>query len=245
MKLLKRIAGVLASSGQRQLYRGLLLPRDDYVLRYYGHQYGRLVPHDVAELFPTLSSSASATVHGLAGFTPGTSLEVSELVVLLRLLDTVQAQRVLEIGTFTGLTALNIAQHRPEAEVITVDLPPSGMDAEPPAGYRNQTAESEVGKHFRDDSSLNIRQLLADSMTLDWGSLPGPFDVIFIDGCHHRAAVASDSTNAFTVVAPGGLVVWHDYGQSKDVSVVVDQLAKVKRIHALRGTRLAVYQHVE
>lgn len=243
MKLLKRIAGVLASPGQRRLYRGLLLPRDDYVLRYHGHQYGRLVPRDAVELFPALSSSTPVTVHNAAGFTPGTSLEVSELVLLLRLLDLVQAQRVLEIGTFTGLTTLNMARHRPTAHVVTVDLPPGGMSKQPPTGYRNQTEESELGKHFRDEASLNIHQLLVDSTTLEWDSLPGPFDLIFIDGCHHRAIVASDSRNALEQVAPGGLIVWHDYGQSKDVSDVVDQLANSHTIRALRGTRLAVYQH--
>ena len=36
------------------------------------------------------------------------------------------------------------------------------------------------------------------------------------------------------------MIVWHDYGDIKDVSQVVDETARQITVHVVRGTRLAV-----
>jgi caffeoyl-CoA O-methyltransferase len=92
-------------------------------------------------------------------------LEASFLGQLLRLN---QAKRVLEIGTFTGYSALAMAQHLPEdGEVITLDINPETV---------------EVGKKFweQDPHGKKIRSLIGPALeTLN--TLKGTFDLIFID----------------------------------------------------------------
>ena len=38
------------------------------------------------------------------------------------------------------------------------------------------------------------------------------YDFIFIDGSHEFADIAQDTRNAFRLLKPGGVIVWHDYG---------------------------------
>ena len=82
--------------------------------------------------------------------------------------------------------------------------------------------------------------MLGDSAAVDWKELRPPFDMIFIDGCHFRDYVKADTENAIRNIRPGGVIVWHDYGDIKDVSQVVDEAAKDITIKVVRGTRLAV-----
>ncbi len=62
----------------------------------------------------------------------------------------------------------------------------------------------------------------------------------FIDGCHYREYVKADTENALRNIRAGGVVVWHDYGDIKDVSRVVDGSARRITVRVVRGTRLAV-----
>jgi len=108
----------------------------------------------------------------------------------------------------------------------------------------NLTDRNHLGRQYRGRPVLNrIRQVYGDSAALDWNSLGGPFDLVFIDGCHSEPYVLSDSRNAIDHLAPGGVLVWHDYGMIPAVSRVIDRLAREEtkmKIYALEGTRLAV-----
>ncbi len=59
--------------------------------------------------------------------------------------------------------------------------------------------------------------------TLDLASYPRA-DVIFIDGGHTRACIEHDIRLAVEAVAPGGLLIFHDYGQPRwpDVTHAID-----------------------
>ena len=41
--------------------------------------------------------------------------------------------------------------------------------------------------------------------------LPGSFEVAYIDGVHEPGGVTFDSVNAWSVVRPGGIIVWDDW----------------------------------
>jgi predicted O-methyltransferase YrrM len=82
--------------------------------------------------------------------------------------------------------------------------------------------------------------VLGDSAALDWAQLAPPFDLIFIDGCHYMEYVQKDTENALRCLRPSGVIVWHDYGEIKDVCRVVDRTARQMTVHAIRGTRLAI-----
>ena len=116
-------------------------------------------------------------------------------------------------------------------EVVTVDLPPDFVMAKQDSlTYSdvelNLTQRDQLGRQYQGHRlSARIRQVYGDSAALDWNSFGGPFDLVFIDGCHSEVYVSSDSRNAMNHLAPGGVIVWHDYGMIPAVSNVVDQLA--------------------
>lgn len=177
-----------------------------------------------------------------------TSLDPYELLVLAGIARSLVPSRILEIGTYDGNTALNLAANTPVSTTITtVDLPQDweGELALPIASDELNTLDMnqervEIGGQFRGSPhATRIRQVFADSAAVDWTTLGGPFDLIFIDGCHDRAYVRSDTDKALEVLAPGGTIIWHDYGFSDDVSEVVDSYRDRMRLFALQGTRFA------
>jgi len=175
----------------------------------------------------------------------GLSVDAGELMILCAIEQFIGARNVLEIGTYDGNTALNLAANLDgEGRVTTVDLPPD-WDGQfvynVPPDLRNVTDRKQIGIQYRGTSyEERIRQVLGDSAGIDWQLLDPPFDLIFIDGCHYADYVRKDTENALRYLAPGGVIVWHDYGEFKDVSRVVDEWAGQITIHGIRGTRLAI-----
>lgn len=104
----------------------------------------------------------------------------------------VGAKRILEIGTFTGYSALCFAESLPDdGEVITCDI-----DPESTALAKQYWAESPHG------SKIHLR--LAPALeTL--GGLTGPFDLIFIDA--DKANYVNYFQRALDVVAPTGVIL--------------------------------------
>jgi caffeoyl-CoA O-methyltransferase len=78
------------------------------------------------------------------------------------------ARNVLEIGTFTGYSALRLAEGLPDdGEVITCDIDPDTTEI-----ARRHWAQSPHGR--------KIKLVLAPALdTIE--SFPGPFDLVFID----------------------------------------------------------------
>ncbi len=180
----------------------------------------------------------------------GTSISVEEACHLGAMAKCMGAVKALEIGTFDGNTALVLAANlAPQGDVVTVDLPPDfDMHKQDSLthsdGKVNLTPRDQLGRQYQGHpSSARIRQVYGDSAALNWSALGGPFDLVFIDGCHSEAYVRSDSQNAINHLAPKGVIVWHDYGMITAVSNVVDRLASEitrMKVFALEGTRLAV-----
>lgn len=104
-----------------------------------------------------------ANVHG-AGMLIG-KMEASFLGFLLR---SIRAKRVLELGTFTGYSALAMAEHLPEnGEIITVDI-------------NNETVT--LAKEFWGKSAHGhkIKSIMGNGLDII-ATLPGKFDFVFID----------------------------------------------------------------
>ena len=206
--------------------------------------FGELPRVDVTQVFPAIESEEVVLVKALGGSWE-TSLTVQELAVLCAIVHLAGAKHILEVGTFDGRTALNLAANSAaDAEVTTVDLPAERnrqLALDVPSHLVNVTAIPPAQLAYRDTSyAPRIRQVYADSATLDWRSLGVPFDVVFIDGCHFYDYVKSDTNHALTSLRHGGLLVWHDYGMIEDVSRVVDETAARIQVQAIRSTSLAV-----
>jgi len=182
----------------------------------------------------------------------GVSISVEEATILCVIERCVMARKVLEIGTFDGNTTLALAANLQKGgEVVTVDLPPD-FDLRNqrallkyPDAQINLTPRTELGRqHQNHPSSHLIRQIYGDSAVIDWGGLGGPFDLIFIDGCHTEEYVQSDTQNALNQLTEKGVIVWHDYSMIPEVCKVVDRLATSRhedlRVFAIEGARLAI-----
>lgn len=203
---------------------------------------GSLQRKRLEELFPGVEGCGSVLIRQPESRIVGWSLDLTELVHILSVIRFTGARRVLEIGTYDGFTALNVAANLEEGgQVCTVDLP---QDREAFKGVVSNVSEvSLVGSKYRGEMEASrIKQFWADSATADWSGFGSPFDVIFIDGCHEYRYVRSDSLNALKHIHPGGTIFWHDYGFIADVSRAVDELARDYPIHAIAGTRLACYR---
>lgn len=93
--------------------------------------------------------------------------------VLSMLVNMIRPQRILEIGTFTGYSALCLAEGLlPGAELITVDI--------------NEELEDRVRAYFmRSEKASAITYLIGDAMEVI-KSLDGIFDLVFIDADKHN-----------------------------------------------------------
>jgi predicted O-methyltransferase YrrM len=125
-------------------------------------------------------------------------------------------RRVLEIGTADGRTAAQVLGACPSVEAWqAVDIDPKAGGVCHDARYR-----------------LWLRS---------GRELPGcGYDCIFVDGDHSYAAVMADTAEARKLLAPGGLLVWHDAANVADVDRALNELrAGGIPIRHISGTRLA------
>ncbi len=119
---------------------------------------------------------------------------------------------LLEIGTGEGVSTALMAVNAPQATVYTVNIPPE----EAAGGGRLITAapnRETIGRCYRERGLTNVRQIFAD--TRRWKPDLGPIDVAFIDGCHDEDFVYRDSLLVLAHLAPGGLILWHDFDPSR------------------------------
>jgi hypothetical protein len=203
---------------------------------------GKLPHVQLRDFFPGIEKCAAIVVRKAEARAIGFSLDLQELVHVLSVARFNGAKIILEIGTFDGFTALNLAANiGPQGKVHTVDLPPAPERNNPDNPY----APYEVGSQFKGEpEALKIEQLWADSTKADWRTFGGPFDMIFIDGSHDYRDVITDSGNALRHLRPGGTVFWHDYGHFLGVSMAVDELARDHPIAVIKGTRVACFRGI-
>lgn len=188
-----------------------------------------------------------------------TLLEASILVSLLKLSH---AKRVFEFGTYMGASTLLFAQNTPDdAQIVTLDLPLEAHlgsalgSSEDKDVLVNGNANDDYLRHLYQQNGARcvkrahpqdahkVKQLYADSMTLDVHEegLAQQFDFIFIDGGHHYDIVKADTLNAYQMLKPDGIVVWHDYASSihTDVTTFLGEHAAHRNIFHVEHTMIA------
>ena len=141
-----------------------------------------------------------------------------EASVLRLLIQTSGARRVLELGTFTGYSALAMAEALPpDGQVITLDV-----TAETTAIAQEFWAHSPHG--------AKIEARLGPALTLLPG-LKGSFDLIFIDADKHNYPHYWEA--CVPLLNPGGLIVVDNvfldgrvFNPESEAAVAVDQMNK-------------------
>ena len=156
-----------------------------------------------------------------------------EQEVLLGLLDQVADLEVMvEIGVNMGITAKAILRHFPAIQrYVGIDVA-SGYQFELPAQASEFTTMP--GALVRSDPRFAL-------VLRGEGKLPASCDAIFIDGDHGYQSVTRDSHWAAEIVRPGGMIVWHDYGNATvEVTRALDELHDEGReIWHVEGTWIA------
>lgn len=106
-------------------------------------------------------------------------------------------RKALEIGSLEGRSAYWLLANCPGIELTCID-PWDWPDIE-----------------RRFDFNINGRATKIKGRSADvLPGLSGPFDWIYVDGSHHASDVLLDALQAWRLLAPGGLLIFDDYGYS-------------------------------
>ena len=177
------------------------------------------------------------------------NVTLPELVFIATLARIKAPKRVVEIGTFDGNTTLQLAVNTPDdTEIYTLDLP-IGLDTSP--GVDGQDAryivsDLRVQRRFLNTRFHNrIRQCYGDSLLYDFAQFAegGKPDFIFIDAGHSYECVRNDTEKSLEILAPGGTIVWQDFGSSwPGVYQYLAELSGRLNLLHIEETSLVVYQ---
>lgn len=115
-----------------------------------------------------------------------------------KLAELAKGKRVLEIGSYCGLSTVCLA--RTASQVVAVD-PHDGRATPRPKDTRAEFLSNLV--------RYGVNERVAVHPSLD--DVTGPFDLAFIDGDHSIDAVRSDYRRIVPMLAPDGLIAFHDY----------------------------------
>ncbi len=206
----------------------------------------------LCDIFPAELERLPIRLENFLGHWGNVSIEeVAKLALIARWL---KPQRALEIGTYNGMTTLQLALNAgPQATIYTLDLPDhvadlsglSPIDRAVAFSLRNRFGTAR-GSYFRDRPDVQIRQLLGESSTFDYASaIDGPVDLVFIDAAHDYKHKQIDSENALRLLSDRGVIVWHNYADVlvPDVTrYLLDFAGSGRRVVHLRGTMLAIYR---
>lgn len=142
------------------------------------------------KIFPEELEKGSIQLENFLGHWGNVSIE--ELCKICLITKYINPKRVLEIGTYNGMTTLQIALNSPNDSIIyTLDLPDdvasslelSELDNLIVKHFREKFGTT-TGSYFKNRNDVNIVQLLGDSSTFNYDSLNCNFDLIFIDAAH-------------------------------------------------------------
>jgi len=205
--------------------------------------YGSLMKENLESIFPGIEEISYKVIKGFKRQNNAT-VNINELNTLLAIQLFIKAENVLEIGTYDGGTALNMAANLTgNGKVYTVDLPSGFKDfALTISRFSNNAQEfKNIGIQYKGTEFENrIVQIYEDSAKIDYDKFGPLFDLVFIDGCHDYVYVKSDYEKVIKYVRKGGIIIWHDYGMIRDVAKFVDELSVNRVIHVVSGTRLAL-----
>jgi hypothetical protein len=160
-----------------------------------------------------------------------------------------------EIGTATGKTSYLLARNSaPEAAVVTLTLPPDAhasyehASGDSAKATRMAIAESSFDSFLYSGTPVEhkIEQLFGDSKQFDATPYRGRFELIFVDGSHAYSYVISDTAKALEMLAPGGIIIWHDYSPfragGKDVYRALNELRGRLPLVRLSETTMVAYR---
>jgi len=133
-----------------------------------------------------------------------------ELDQMLAVVDRLKPARVLEVGTMWGGTLWHWLQFG--GTVVSVD-----------DEMRRASTWKEWAEEFDADLML-LQGMSQDATLIEQARELGPYDFIFIDADHRYESVRADWENYSPMIAPEGILAFHDTQHTGDPSYGVEQL---------------------
>ena len=169
---------------------------------------------------------------------------LNELITIAKVISYFKPKLVFEIGTFEGGTTSHIAVNTPkQSKIYTLDLGEENIKEvwdKTLDVYPYKTGVRFIDSYFED----KITQLLGDSQTFDFSDYHGIIDLVFVDACHHYDHVKKDSENAFKMIRPGGVILWHDYASyAPGVMKVLDEISAERKLLQIKDTSLVIFKN--
>lgn len=208
-------------AGRKQRVDQLLTP-----LLKYRHFLPAVEAAEVIPDFNTSRLSITTLPHG-----PWATPMIDTLTVLKAVVG-FKPERILEVGSYKGVTALLMAENTPEtATIFALD-----RDINHGEAYAGLPAQRKIVR-------------LVGDCTPDILSPHAPFDFIFVDADHDYRSVVKHTLVAIDILSPAGVIMWHDYRHDSFLHggcAVAEALDAVSRgrhllIFALENTTLAIY----
>lgn len=175
------------------------------------------------------------------------NMSLEEILVICSIVKTYQPKSILEIGTFNGLTTLNMALNSPvDTKINTLDLDPHSLSDCESLWDEDLKFIFDKEKNLKAFSLFKeknkITEHIGNSLTYDFSRFHNT-ELIFIDGGHSHDIVASDTAKSLEILAPKGILIWHDYScHSEDVFNFLNQLKKKIPLVNIEGTSLVIYK---
>ncbi len=154
---------------------------------------------------------------------------LSDVITLGQMVKFLGCRRMFEIGTFRGYTTFHLALNSPaDSHVYTLDLPASGVsEARLEITDLQFIQKPSSGEWFKNtECEPKITQFLADSASFDYSDYEGSMNFVYVDGGHSYEYAMADSLTARRLLAPGGVIAWHDYPTYPGVWNCLEELSK-------------------
>ena len=174
----------------------------------------------------------------------GGSMTITEISSLCHLVAARRPRKVLEIGSYRGLTTLNIALNAPEAEIHTLDLPPDFDPAATRFEHHDANIITSRGFYYYAGRAeeARIRQHYGDTATFDYAEIGAGVELGLIDAAHSYKYVRNDTAKALPLMADDSLMLWHDYGRNDFLVDPEDAWGVTRFLHELAPLGVGILQ---
>ena len=125
--------------------------------------------------------------------------------------QSININRILEIGTYTGEFTAILSKLFLDSEIITIDLPENDPILRNSYNRDNNDLYDDFKKEQNKniDKSGNVNLLLTNSLFLN-DKVNGKFDLIWVDGGHNYPEIAWDLCNSYNLLNDGGILMCDD-----------------------------------
>jgi hypothetical protein len=154
------------------------------------------------------------------------SMTLSEISTVCYLVASKAPRKILEIGSYRGLTTLNLALNAPQAEVHTVDI----TDTWGSYYYAGHAEVKNISQHYGDSTSFDFLHKIGAGV-----------DFCLIDGGHSYEQVCNDTRKVLPLMADDGILLWDDYGRN-DFLADVESFKVSQFIHEIQASGIGILQ---